>query len=269
MGSKKREFTCIWCGKKFTSTKLVVRFCSKSCAGYYRYSTIDKVIHTHTCQICGKEFIRNRGLRNILYCSKECFSIGQRKRIFGVGINDYKGIIKIDGKHIQSYYTWHNMIKRCYDSEYIDKHPTYKDCTVCDEWLYFSNFKKWFDENYVEGYQLDKDILAKVPKIYSPETCCFVPSRINSMLTFSDKARGRYPLGVSLCKENGKYIATCGSVDSKQSRFLGYYRTIEDAHNTYCKRKYEIIREVTQEALDKGEINQRIYDALLRYKLPE
>lgn len=269
MGSKKREFTCICCGKTFISTNLRARFCSKRCASNYRYSKIDKVKHVHTCSICGKEFIKNRGLYQYIYCSRRCFSIGRRKKIFGVGINDYDGIIKIQGKHIQSYYTWHNMIKRCYDENYKDRCPTYRGCTVCDEWLYFSNFKKWFDENYVEGYQLDKDILAQENKVYSPKTCCFVPIRINSMLTFSDKARGKYPLGVNLCKVNGKYIASCGSVDSKQSRFLGYYTTTKEAHSVYCKRKYEIIKEVAQEALEKGEISQRVYDALLRYKLPE
>lgn len=63
---------------------------------------------------------------------------------------------------------------------YLPKNkPTYEGCTVCDEWLYFSNFKKWFDENYIEGFQLDKDIIIRGNKVYSPQTCCFVPKEIN------------------------------------------------------------------------------------------
>ena len=52
-------------------------------------------------------------------------------------------------------------------------------CSVCEEWKHFSNFKKWFDENYIEGFDIDKDILIKGNKVYSPEACSFVP-RIKS-----------------------------------------------------------------------------------------
>ena len=70
---------------------------------------------------------------------------------------------------------WKNMIKRC-DNKL--KNRKY-DCYCCDEWLIFENFKKWFDKNYYqienERMALDKDILFKGNKIYSPETCIFVP----------------------------------------------------------------------------------------------
>ena len=83
----------------------------------------------------------------------------KKQLIFGIGVNDYDGHVRINGKIIKSYDVWHSMIERCYSKKSHKKRPTYIGCKVHKEWLYFSNFKKWFDENYIEGYELDKDIL--------------------------------------------------------------------------------------------------------------
>lgn len=89
-----------------------------------------------------------------------------------------------NGKHKKSYKVWSSMITRCYSKKYHKRQPTYKDCEVCKEWLCFENFEKWFNENYYEIKNekvcLDKDILVKNNKIYSPNTCCFVPQAINN-----------------------------------------------------------------------------------------
>lgn len=77
--------------------------------------------------------------------------------------------------------TWRGMLRRGYSEECKTKHKTYRECVVCQEWHLFSTFKEWFDKHYVEGWHLDKDILVKENKVYSPETCCFVPSEINAL----------------------------------------------------------------------------------------
>ena len=91
-------------------------------------------------------------------------------------------ISKTNGVKIESYKVWYAMLQRCYSECYKNK-PTYIDCSVCEEWLCYENFKKWYDKNYYrvenEIMNLDKDILVKGNKIYSPETCCFVPKRLN------------------------------------------------------------------------------------------
>lgn len=75
------------------------------------------------------------------------------------------------------------MLERCYSARYQERKPTYKGCSVCDEWLNYQNFAKWYDDNYYEIKGeimcLDKDILVKGNKIYSPENCVFVPNYIN------------------------------------------------------------------------------------------
>lgn len=76
---------------------------------------------------------------------------------------------------------WLRMIRRCYDKQ--SHYSTYSNCKVCEDWLIFTNFASWYKEHHREGWQLDKDILANGKKIYSPETCCFVPIEINSIFT--------------------------------------------------------------------------------------
>lgn len=103
----------------------------------------------------------------------------------------------LKGDSTRSYIKWFHILERGYCKKYKNKKPTYKNVTVCEEWHNFQNFAKWFEENYVEGFDLDKDILVKGNKMYSPETCCFVPQEINALFTKSDKMRGKLLLGVS------------------------------------------------------------------------
>ena len=100
---------------------------------------------------------------------------------FGVGyIGKGEHLSRVDGKKTTLYTSWSNMLRRCYDKDYQDKHPTYKGCYVDDSWHNFQNFAAWFTKNQVEGFYLDKDILFEGNKVYSPETCCFVPQEINT-----------------------------------------------------------------------------------------
>ena len=115
----------------------------------------------------------------------------KRKIVYGVAHNDYAGRIKENGKHIRSYRSWISMLSRCYGEKELNNRPSYKGCSVCDEWLLFSNFKKWFDDptnGYQNGYCLDKDILIKGNKVYSPNTCCFVPNEIRAESQMVSKA---------------------------------------------------------------------------------
>lgn len=128
----------------------------------------------------------------------------------------------------KEYLCWSDMFKRCYNENWIEKHPTYVETEVCDEWLKFSNFLKWHQENYVEGWHLDKDLLGD-GKIYSPETCCFIPAYINKFLT----KRGS---GVS--KRGGVFIARISTGDDK-TRIDKRFKTETEARNFYTKKKLE------------------------------
>ena len=115
--------------------------------------------------------------------------------VYGVG---YLGIGKyassVDSKRTFEYNVWTGVLERCYSLYQADKFPTYKGCSISKGWECFQNFAKWFEENWkphMKGWHLDKDILIKGNKIYSPETCCFVPSEINGVITHRVKV-GKY-----------------------------------------------------------------------------
>ena len=188
-----------------------------------------------------------------------------RKLIFGVGINDCEGYVSDDDNR-ECYNAWTQMLRRCYSDKLIKKRHTYIDCTVCDEWLLFSNFKRWFDDKsngYRKGYFLDKDLLIKGNKIYSPETCCFLPIRISSITTQSNTLRGDLPIGVS--RHMGKFRVRLSEKNKLVS--VGCFFTKEEAFEAYKNEKERHITELAHEYYDKGEITEKVRDALLNFKI--
>lgn len=115
--------------------------------------------------------------------------------------------------------------------------PEYEGCSVCKEWWNYSNYKLWYDEHRVEiksfdaSFEVDKDILIKGNKVYSPETVCFVPKVVNSLFTNGKKNRGDYPLGVYYDKDKKKYVANM-SFGGRNIK-LGTFDTVNDAFNKY------------------------------------
>jgi hypothetical protein len=181
--------------------------------------------------------------------------------VYGVGINDADYVIgsTIDAKQVRCpfYSVWKSMLSRCYSKKYQEIFPTYTKCSVSTEWLAFSNFKSWMAGQDWKGKSLDKDILIQNNKVYSPSTCIFVSSAINSLLINRGALRGSYPLGVNLCKSRGKYVAQC-SVKSKK-KHLGYFDTSKEAFEAYKEFKYKIIAEVANQQ------SEPLRTALLNY----
>ena len=99
----------------------------------------------------------------------------ERSLVHGVGIDDSDYFPET--KPIRS--KWASMIERCY----AGKTKNYSDVFVCDEWLTFSNFKKWMEKQDWKNKSLDKDVMIIGNKTYSPEGCCFIPREINSLIT--------------------------------------------------------------------------------------
>lgn len=185
--------------------------------------------------------------------------------VFGVAFMDAdypvkikKELPKVNGKRRRKtvwtcpyYQRWFSMLKRCY---WEGSNIAYKDVFVCEEWLKFSNFRAWMETQDWEGKHLDKDILGN-GKIYSPETCCFVPQRVNLLLIDAKASRGLYPKGVTLHK--GRYIARVG--DGKGNLNLGSYGCRTAAALAYHRGKLEVVKEVCSNLND-----ERVKDALIR-----
>jgi len=165
------------------------------------------------------------------------------------------------GKPTKEYSVWLSMLTRCYNERFIKNNETYVGCTVCDEWHNFQTFAEWFERNYIDGYQLDKDLIVKGNKFYSPETCCFIPQEINLLLVNRKRDRGIYPIGVS--RDKNKLAA---NIDIKAKRkYLGNYNTIEEAFNVYKKAKESHIVSMAEEYKDKIPIE--VYHTLLNYTI--
>ena len=190
-------------------------------------------------------------------------------RIGYIGEGKYK--VSENGKLTRVYKTWYNMIRRCYDEKFQEKHPTYIGCAVYEEWHNFQNFTEWYDNNYYEIedeiMELDKDILIKHNKIYSPETCIFVPQTINSLFIKNDKNRGESVIGTTPFQ--GKYVTQCNMINpetgkSKQ-KYLGLYSTQEKAFEAYKYYKEKNIKVVADYFKDL--IPERLYNAMYNYEV--
>ena len=191
--------------------------------------------------------------------------------VYGVGITGLEPTRDENGKMLDSYKCWQGMLKRCYSVKYQEKYQTYKGCSVCTDWLYYSNFKKWYDDNYyeIDGKisQLDKDILIKGNKVYSPNTCVFVPNFINTLFTKNQNRRGELPIGVSYYKRNKKYRTQLSMYKDGKStqKFLGYYNTSNEAFEVYKRAKEDYIKEVADEYKDI--IPVKLYEAMYDYEV--
>jgi hypothetical protein len=178
----------------------------------------------------------------------------------GVGINDATTSVYHKGFPNADYAAWSDMLMRCYCETYQKSYPTYKGCSVCAEWLRFSTFRIWYSTNYKEGFELDKDLLVPGNKVYSPDTCRYVPHYINSLLLSSNSRRGEYPLGVS--KSYNLYLASCRSSTGK--RLTQTFSTVDEAASWYKQTKKRVIKEQAIQAFLDNAIKTDVYLALVR-----
>lgn len=188
-------------------------------------------------------------------CPK-CAIESLKREILGFGIND------LDVRDDTAYRRWRHAMVRCYSKDYLSRFPTYIGCSVCEEWRYFSNFKKWFDTHYVDGWCLDKDILVKGNKIYSPQTCCFVPNEINTSLNKCKNGRGSTDI-IGVSYRRGKYIARLSEFG--KCKQIGVFDDKIDAFNAYKKAKEKYIKKLADKW--KGQIEPRVYEALYNYEV--
>jgi hypothetical protein len=186
-----------------------------------------------------------------------------------IGEGDYK--VSENSKHTKGYKAWHRMLQRCYYDKFHERNPTYIGCKVCDEWLNFQNFAEWYEKNYyeVEGETmcLDKDILVKHNKIYSTDTCIYVPQTINLLFTKNNSKRGESVIGTTPFK--GKYVVQCHLINPKTGKskyeYLGRYDTQEKGFEVYKYYKEKNIKEVAD--YFKNLIPKRLYDGMYSYEV--
>ena len=186
------------------------------------------------------------------------------KGYLGIGRHSFKD------KKVAS--LWSGIMTRSFNLNFKGKYPTYKDVEVCEEWLNFQNFAEWcynqkffffFDKNN-EPYELDKDILVRGNKVYSPKTCTFVPKEINNLFKFSNRQNKKNPLGVHLKKSLNKFGASCKNSNGSKIH-IGYFDTKDEAFFAYKKVKECAIKLVAEKY--RGFIDHNTYQAILGWEI--
>lgn len=173
----------------------------------------------------------------------------------------------------KEYEAWHGILRRCFDEKTKIKRYTYEKCTVCNSWLTYKNFFNWLHqqenfEKWLHGdrWAVDKDIIFKGNKLYSPDTCFLVPNRVNAQLLKSDAIRGDYFIGVTYHKQSSKYESQSNDGNGNKVH-LGLYENEQDAFKAYKKYKEKVIKKVANEEYKIGSITKRCYECLLNYRV--
>lgn len=195
---------------------------------------------------------------------------GQFKKslLYGVGIDDtqyqkerrsYNGHTSKIIWYCEVFSRWKNMIKRCYTTS----DAAYHDISVCDEWLMFSNYKRWYDAQPKPSmmFDVDKDILQGLSRVYSPETCLILPRRINSFLAVANKGLP----GTHYEESRGKFQSYCQSLDGTR-KTLGRFDSEIDAHRAWQLHKALQVEKLIEEYTGVSNLDTRVIPCLIDIK---
>jgi len=160
----------------------------------------------------------------------------------------------INRKPVKAKVVWRNIFSRIKDRK------AYENVTICDEWNDYQVFAKWFYSNYIDGYELDKDLLQPSVgnKIYSSNTCLFVPKTVN--LFMANKKSKSKNTGVYRVGDTNKFRAI-HYVDGKNES-LGTFETIKEANIAYTNARFSKIDDMYK----NNNIEYELYLLLIRWQ---
>ena len=185
--------------------------------------------------------------------------------VYGVGVVGTKYPTMINGRNTKEYGLWQNMLTRCYNDTYKNKQPTYIGCEVSNNFKSYEYFYEWCHKQIGfsnQDWQLDKDLLVKGNKVYSGDSCVFIPKEINTLLVKCTASRGEYLIGVYWSKTANAFKATVRKNKGGQ-KHLGYFNTELEAYNAYKIAKEAFVKEQANKF--KSQIDPRAYNALINY----
>lgn len=163
------------------------------------------------------------------------------------------------------FHVWSNMRCRCGVIE------NYLDVTLSEDFNTFEKFLSWAEKQkgfmqYDDSgkiFEIDKDILSSGSgKVYSPDTCVFVPRVLNLMVY--QKRRTELPKGVQYFKGRKKPYRAYMTNNDKLNHY-GYYYTVEEAAKVVREARFEYLKSL--EVQYKDIVDDRVFPAI--YKLHE
>lgn len=154
---------------------------------------------------------------------------------------------------------WSGMLERCY----TDRQISYANCSVCEEWHNYYNFKLWYDKHKYdinERLEVDKDVLKNGEKIYSPNTCLLLPRTINGYIA-SATCRKKDGLPTGVYKQKNGLFKVIKNFDGRQEK---RFTNLNDATDWYLKEKNKHFQKILLKYENK--IPKYIYKTLQNYK---
>lgn len=186
--------------------------------------------------------------------------------VYGIGINDGKYPTKINKRHTREYQYWSGMMARCFSKPTQQNQKTYIRCSVSDNFLSYSYFHEWC-QNQVgfgfDGFDMDKDLIFKGNAVYGEDSCLFLPRDVNRALCKNDLGRGELPIGV--CFDKRTLLFTSYLREGMIQKHLGRFNSEIEAHLAYKSRKEAYLKELAEKW--KSSIDARAYNALINYKV--
>ena len=187
--------------------------------------------------------------------------------VYDVGISGAKYPISEGGVETKEYALWKSMLRRCYSDNFKKKRQTYIDCKCSENFNNYEYFYEWC-QNQIgfnnKDWHLDKDLLIKGNKVYSEDSCIFIPQDINLLLTKCTASRGKHLIGVHWHKTRKAFRATVNKNKGKQEH-LGLFKTELEAFNAYKQAKEAFVKEQANKW--KGKVDDRAYEALMSYEV--
>lgn len=217
----------------------------------------------HTCSVT-LQALRNGFVTNPY--SRNLFGVGY------IGVGPHK-TVDSEGKMTKTYNAWKNMLERCYYKARKIMNPSYEDAKSCDEWHCFQNFANWYhNQNISDGleWQLDKDLFGNGDKLYSPETCVLLPSRINVSIKnmkvdcsfiLPEYSETNLPVGVSYHQKSKIFVSTAAIMNTGDKADIKYFKSPFDAFRWYKKNKEAVVKYLAEQ--HKEVISLEVYLRLI------
>ena len=184
--------------------------------------------------------------------------------VFGkgfMGVGKYRAS-SAPSRQSPAYKAWVGLIRRTYEPSYLSSGRNIYGSTVCEEWHNFQNFAEWFyNEPNSDNpeFRLDKGMRVWGGRLYSPETCSYVPKCFHVWMTTKPRVSRELPRGVH--PSGAKYLVMLNG--DGRNNYLGTFETVAEAQEVYEYNLHKKYRQLAIEHCD--EIHPEVYDNLMEF----